>query len=213
MPVAILGPSASVAAYREFVDERLLGEISGGGDAAVAQELHGTNSRIQSFEYMLYDTAHPDREARAAEPPRGYFLAHIAIAILLTGGVLWFMRRSRDGLADFLFFAALVQLMVPVLPVARPHYYVFGILVLAGLYAAEWSQHRGLRARLRIAVAAAAYLLASILDTASWPPAMEYGLATYAALALGGLALWVARCRTQGHLARGVRAVEDFPDG
>jgi len=191
VPVAVMGPSASFTAYREFFYERLLGEALGNGDATVARELHGTNSRIQSFEYMIYNTFHPDREVRAAEPPAGYFLVHIGLSLLLTSGILWVMRRPGDRLAEFLFFAALVQLVVPILPVSRPHYYVFGILVLAGLYAAEWSRRRGLR--WPIAFVALAYLAASILDedTRTW--ALDFGFATYAALALGGLALWAVR--------------------
>ncbi len=142
---------------------------------------------------MVYDTLHPIREERAAEPPHGYFLAHIGIALLLTGGVLWVMRRPGDGLSEFLFFAALAQLAVPILPVSRPHYYVSGILPLAGLYAAEWARRGGLR--WSIAVTAMAYLAASILDTADQTWALEFGLSTYAALALAGLALWAARRR------------------
>jgi hypothetical protein len=193
LPVAIMGPSASLTAYREFVGERLLGEALGNGDPAVAEELHGTNSRIQSFEYMLYDMVHPDRKTRALQPSGEYFLAHIAIAALLTGGTLWAMRRRGGPLAEFLFFAALVQLVVPILPVSRPHYYVFGILVLAGLHAAEWPRRRGLWAGWPTAFATIAYLLASILDAVDQPQALDFGVATFGGLALGALGLWTAR--------------------
>jgi hypothetical protein len=193
LPVVIMGPSAGLTAYRDFAGTRVLPEASGGGDPALAKELRATNSRIQSFEYMVYDTLHPIREARAAEPPYGYLLAHMAIAVLLTGGVLWVMRRPGDRLAEFLFFAALALLAVPILPFSRPHDYAFGVLPLAGLYAAEWQSDGG--PRWPIAIAAIAFLAASILDTDNQTWALEFGLATYASLALAGLALWAARRR------------------
>ena len=31
----------------------------GAGDPSVTEELHGTNTGIQSFEYMMYDALHP----------------------------------------------------------------------------------------------------------------------------------------------------------
>ena len=195
LPVAIMGPSASFTAYREFAVDRMLGEAIGTGDPVVADELHGTNSRIQSFEYMIYDFTHPNRDERAPQPPTIYYLAHVALSVLLTAGALWAMRRRGDALAEFLFFAALVQLVVPILPVSRPHYYVFGILVLAGLFSAEWARRRGLWVGWPVAIASLAYLLTSILDGFDQPLALDYGLASLAALALGGLALWTARRR------------------
>ena len=196
LPVAIMGPSASFEAYREFVVDRMLGEAVGNGDPVVSGELHGTNSRIQSFEYMIYDFANPIRGERAPVPPTAYYLAHIALSILLTAGALWAMRRRGDALAEFLFFAALVQLVVPILPVSRPHYYVFGILVLAGLFSAEWARRRGLWTGWPVAIASVAYCITSILDGVDQRQALDYGVATFAALALGGLGLWTARRRT-----------------
>ena len=196
LPVAIMGPQASLAAYREFVGDRLLGEAVGSGDPTVADELHGTNSRIQSFEFMIYDMVHPDPSERAGEPPRAYYLVHIALSVMLTAGALWAMRRRGDALAEFLFFAALVQLVVPILPVSRPHYYVFGILVLAGLFTAQWARRRGLWLGWPVALAGLAYLLTSILDGVDMRLALDFGVATFAALYLAVLSLWTARRRT-----------------
>jgi len=196
LPVLIMGPSASLTAYREFIGDRLIGEATGAGDPVVADELHGTNSRIQSFEYMLYDFFHPIRDSRAAAPPLPYFLAHIAIAAVLSVLALWAMRRRGDGLAEFLFFAALVQLVVPILPVSRPHYYVFSTLILAGLFAAQWPRRHGLWGGWPLTIAALACVGAGILDAIDATFALDYGLATFAALFLGVLGLIVARRRT-----------------
>ncbi len=198
LPFAIMGPSAGSSAYREFIGERLLGEASGAGNPELAGELHGTNSRIQSFEYMIYDTLHPDRTTRVAQPPVEYFLAHIALSALLTAGALWAMRRRADALGEFLFFAALVQLMVPILPVSRPHYYAFGSLILAGLYAAEWPRRRGIWGGWPLALATTVFVGASILDAIDQHHALEFGVATYGALALAGLGLIAARRPTAG---------------
>jgi hypothetical protein len=196
LPVAIMGPSASLTAYREFIGDRMLGEAVGSGDPVVADELHGTNSRIQSFEYMLYNFVHPDPRERGPQPPTVYYLAHIGLSLLLSAGALWAMRRRGDGLAEFLFFAALVQLVVPILPVSRPHYYVFGIMALAGLFSAQWAQRPGLWVGWPVAIASLAYFFTSIVDGIDQGWALDYGVATFAALALGAFALCAARRRT-----------------
>jgi len=198
VPVIIMGPSASFTAYREFIGDRMMGEATGTGDPSVSEELHGTNSRIQSFEYMLYDVVHPIRDSRAPQPPLPYFLAHIAISAALTAAALWAMRRRADVLGEFLFFAALVQLVVPILPVSRPHYYVFGTLVLAGLYAVQWQRRRGLWTGWPLAIATIAYVLAGALDAIDLEFALDYGLATLAAMLLGALGLMEARKRAGG---------------
>src|SRR5262249_6160704 len=148
------------------------------GDPSVSEELHGTNSRIQSFEYMLYDVLHPIRDSRAPQPPLVYFLVHIAISAALTALALWAMRRRADLLGEFLFFAALGQLVVPILPVSRPHYYVFGTLVLAGLYAVQWPKRQGLWTGWPLAIATIAYVVAGIMDAIDLEFALDYGLAT-----------------------------------
>jgi hypothetical protein len=208
VPVFIMGPSASFSAYREFGVDRLMGEATGGGDPVVADELHGTNSRIQSFEYMIYDAVHPIRESRAPAPPLPYFLAHIAVSALLTAGALWVMRRRGDSLSEFLFFAALVQLVIPILPVSRPHYYVCSALILAGLCAAQWPRRQGLWGGWPLALAAGACLIAGILDAVDLRFSLDYGLATLAALFLAVLGLFVARKRAGAGLQQNAASLQ-----
>ena len=195
LPLLLMGPQAGLSAYHELVAQRLLGEAAGHGAAVVTQELHGTNSRIQSFEYMLYDSLNPERALRAPVPPAGYFHAHIAISAVLTLAILWCMRRRGDPLAEFLFFAALALAMIPILPVSRPHYYALAALAFAGLYAAEWPRRRGLWPGWPTAILGLASIAAGLLAAVNEPFAVDFGLATYAGLAVALQALLVARRR------------------
>jgi hypothetical protein len=213
IPFATMGPSAGFAAYREFVDLRLFGEAARMGDPMVKNELYGTNSRIQGFQYIIYDTLHPDRETRLPQPPMPYLLAHIALSGLFTAGALWAMRRRGDPLGEFLAFAALSLLMIPILPVSRMHYYALGALAFAGLYAAEWRHRRGLWAGWPVAIAGTAFVVTGLLDAMDNEVALEFGFATYAALAVVYLALRERRRRSLGfNRAQGAPQVdEDAP--
>jgi hypothetical protein len=193
LPAAIMGPSAAATAYREFVSERLLGEASGAGDPAVADELHGISTSIQSFEFLFYDVLHPEREGRAAQLPPGYFLAHVAASLAITAGAFWIMRRRRGPVGEYLFFSSLVLLAIPILPVSRPHYFMLGLLAVAGLLAAGEKQSDRPRYRTWEAIAMAAFLAASVVDAARIGWALDFGVATLTGLALAALALRRAR--------------------
>jgi len=196
VPMVVMGWGPALSAYRTFVTERLAGEASGAGDPSVTEELHGTNTGIQSFEYMIYDALHPDRDSRAPRPPQAYFFAHIALSLVLSAAALWAMRRRRDRFGEYLFFAALVLLAIPMLPVARPHYYLLGILAVAGLFVEAGAPTSGWRPARYGAAAALAFLAASIFDAARLGWALDFGVASLAALAIAVLALIKARRET-----------------
>jgi len=193
IPVVVMGWAPALSAYRTFVTGRLAGEASGAGNATVVEELHGTNAGVQSFEYMIYDTLHPDRASRAPAPPQGYFFAHIALSLVLTAAALWAMRRRRDRFGEYLFFAALVLLAIPMLPVARPHYYLLGMLAVAGLFVDVSAPAVGRRPARFVAAAGLAFLAAAILDAARMEWALDFGVASLAALVIAALALDKAR--------------------
>ena len=195
LPVVLMGPTASFEAYRGFVTGRLLGEVNGQGDPLIMNEMHGSHARIQSFEYVIYDTLNPDSVNRPNFPSTGYFIAHLAVSGVLTLAVLWAMRRRGDPLGEFLLFAALAVLVVPILPVARPHYYALAAVAFAGLYAAEWPRRKGLWPGWPVTSVAIAFVIAGLLDALNQHEAVDFGLATYVALALVTLTLVVARNR------------------
>ena len=138
----------------------------------------------------------PSPTGRAAVPPRAYFIAHIAVSAVLTLAVLWFMRRRGDPLTEFMLFAALALLMAPILPVARPHYYALGALAFAGLYAAEWPRRKGLWPGWPVTLVSLPFATTGLLAAINQHEAVDFGLATYAALALVAVTLGVARRRT-----------------
>jgi hypothetical protein len=195
LPFAILGPTAAVAAYRELVYDRLAGEAVGDINPSVAQEMHGTNARIQSFEYILYHLQDPAGDGLESVPPRLYFLLHVGVSLLLTVAALLAMRRRADALGEFLFFAGLALLVVPISPVPRPHYYALGALAVAGIVAHEWSRRRGIW----LGWSALAILLAvpaiEIAVVAEQRQLVNFGAATFAALALAAFCIAAGRNR------------------
>jgi hypothetical protein len=195
LPVAIMGPAASAAAYREFIVDRMAGEVSGPGARNILPEMNGASTTIQSFEYMAYDTLNPVRATRAKTPPKPFLVVHLVISALVTAGALWLMRRRGDPVAEFLFFGALAVLAIPILPVSRPHYFLLGVIPFMGLLAVEWPRHRGLWPGWPAAGVAAATIVFGTLAVSGQHQVLDFGLATYAAVALAFLALLVGRRR------------------
>jgi hypothetical protein len=195
-PVAVMGPVASLHAYSEFLGDRMKGEINGRGDPTVSQELHGTNSSIQSFEYMAYNTLHPDPQTRDPVPPTPYFIAHVAIAALLTLGLLWIMRRGGDPLSELLYLSALAVIMVPILPVSRPNSFAFEVLTFAALLTAEWPRRKGLWPGWPLVALAFATLLVGLLVAFGQREVIDFGVTTYSALWLATMAVITARRRS-----------------
>ena len=105
------------------------------------------------------------------------------------------MRHRTDPLGELLFFGALMQLMIPILPVSRPHYYAIGALTSAALLAHQWSRRRGLWSGWPTVSVLFANAAVGLADALGQPQALQFGLATYAALALGGVALISGRDR------------------
>jgi hypothetical protein len=199
LPFAIMGPTAAAGAYHEFIFDRMVGEASGHGDPTVSGELHGTNSSIQAFEYIAYNTLHPNAHERSRLPPKPYFIAHIAIAGAVTLLALWMMRRRGDALSEILYFAALAQLMVPILPVSRPHYFALEILAFAPLLAAEWERRQaGLWPGWPLMTLGLVNVVIGLLVALGQRQVIDFGLTTYAALALAAMAMVAARRRTLG---------------
>jgi hypothetical protein len=195
LPVAIMGPVASAAAYREFVVDRVGGETKIYGAQTVLPEMNGVGTTIQSFEYMAYDTVHPIRATRAKTPPKPFLIAHLAISALVNAGALWLMRRKGDPVAELLFFGALAVLAVPILPVSRPHYFLLGVIPFMGLLASEWPRYKGLWPGWPTAGVALAMLVCGTLAVSGQHQVLDFGLTVYAAVALAFLALAVGRRR------------------
>jgi Glycosyltransferase family 87 len=195
LPFAILGPKAAVTAYRELIYDRLLGEAVGDINQRVAQEMHGTNARIQSFEYIIYHLQDPAGDDLESVPPRLYFLIHIAVSFLLTIAALLSMRRRADALGEFLFFASLALLVVPISPVPRPHYYALGTLAVAGIVAHEWPRRRGIWLGWRAAAVLLAMLVIEIAVVTEQRQLVDFGAATFAALALAAFCIAAGRNR------------------
>jgi len=195
IPFAIMGPSAAAAAYRELVVGVLMGEATNNINPAVIQELHGSDGPIQSFEYIFFNLSHWPGPAPALVPPHLFFVLHAIISALATAAALLAMRKRADGLGEFLFFAGLACLCLPILPVSRPHYFAIAAIALAGVLASQWSARRGLWPGWTAAALIGVLLLAEIPTVAGVRAFVDLGATTFAALALIVFAIGLGRKR------------------
>ena len=195
IPFAIMGPSPAVTAYRELVVGVLLGEATNNINPAVIQELHGSDGPIQSFQYILYHLSHWPAPAPALMPPHLFFVLHGAISATVTAAALFAMRKRADGLGEFLFFASLACLCLPILPVSRPHYFAIAAIAVAGVLASQWSVRRGLWPGWAATSIIGLLLLAEIPTIAGVQSFVDLGATTLATLALIAYAISLGRKR------------------
>src|SRR5262249_45914669 len=92
-------------------------------------------------------------------------------------------------------FAAVALRVVPLRPRPPPHYHPLAALAVAGLLAHEWPRRQGLWPGWLLLLAGLANILAGLLDAIGLGAALEFGLATFAALALAAIAVAAARRR------------------
>ncbi len=208
IPSAVFGPERTVAYYEEWADVLLVPAVTEGGDQARAKELTDTTAtKSQSFVAVLHNTLHPFASERPAQASPAVRLAHWSIGAALTALTLcavgW--RRSSHGANELLFFGTLILLMLLLSPICHSHYLTSAVPLVMGLIFVDGQRRemtkptRGMMGLLAFFAVANALPLFDDLSLLR-----DFGLATYASLLLGGVAvgiLWRARRSSGQELA------------
>jgi hypothetical protein len=153
IPLTILGPTRTVACYREMTRTVLLPGVGAGEDASRADELtNQTATEGQSILTALHNTLHSNLAHRPPKASSGERLVAYVLGGLLTLATLWAYgwRRGergcvsapRDGLDVVLFFGLLVLDMLLISPVCHLHYFSLALPLVTALLAARWQDQR-----------------------------------------------------------------------
>jgi len=158
VPAVVWGPSGAVRMNRRMIDAVLLPGLANEGDTSRAEELtNHTATDSQSFQAVIHNWRHPNRDARPATADPEAKLAHwgIVLAMLLVTAGAGF-RAARDAPTQLVVFGCAAVIMMLATPVSHLHYYLLAFLLVAGLI------FRDLAGRPRAAIPRLAVLLSLV---------------------------------------------------
>lgn len=153
IPVAGLGVTGAEKAYHSFVDRVLIPGGMGTDTPEQLRELLPMKGENQSFLGVLHNNLYLNFTWDASDDSVNYpataskveRLIHYiisAVFTLLTLGVAW-----RHGLTskanEVIFVGSLMLLMLHITPISHPHYYSFGVVLVAGLWLQGMSRISG----------------------------------------------------------------------
>ena len=220
VPAATLGPAETIAAYEDFYRLTLRGAVANAPDPSTVVEFyHERTGDVMSFRSVLFKTVHLDPDARPLTLAAWYDWAQkllgVAVTILMAAALMRRAPRShparRAGTPDsvptiMLALGLMLLAVIPLVPVAQPHYYMLALVLVMGLMADEWERLGQPRLSRRLGAVLALYATANLLPYLPGLDAlMDHGLAMYAGLALwlvGLVVLW----RRRGEAESGVPA-------
>jgi hypothetical protein len=202
IPAAALGPGRLLATYDDFYRLVLRGATVNAPDPSTVEEFyHEREGGLMSFRSVLFKTLHPDPATRPPALAPGYDWAQkliglgtIALMLIALGGPEFrHGRRRAAGAPDspittVIALGLMLVAVIPLVPVAKPHYYMLSLLLVMGLIADHWER----RGQPRLSPGLSAFLvLYAVANLLPYLPGlyilMDLGLAMYA-----GVALWVA---------------------
>jgi hypothetical protein len=200
VPAAVLGPSGTIAAYDDFDRLVLRGATVNTPDASTREEFyHEREGDVMSFRSVLFKTLHPDPATRPLTLADWYDWAQKLLGLGSTLLLLLALGRAevpsaravegRDSVVTTTIVLGLMLLaVIPLVPVAQPHYYMLELPLVMGMVADDWQRRGRPRLSFGLGVLFSLYTVANLLG---YLPGLErledLGLPMYA-----GLALWVA---------------------
>lgn len=147
VPLLVLGPTRTIACYRDMTQTVLLPGMGAGADASRAEELTDqTATEGQSILTAMHNTLHPRFATRPHKASTTVRLLSLLIGGLLTAATLWAAgwRRRGAGVEEVLFFGLLVVNMLLISPVCHLHYFSLALPLVMALLVRRWQRHEGL---------------------------------------------------------------------
>jgi alpha-1,2-mannosyltransferase len=196
IPLAVFGPTRTVACYQEWVRVLVLPGLGQATDHTRDKELiDATGTDSQSFQVVLHNSLYPDRTTRPPSPSawvrRAHWLAGGLLTVLTLVLAGW---RRKDAIAELLVFGSLVLNMLLLSPVCHLHYFALSVLLFLGLLAAAWEGQPTPHPGWGLGLLGVVHFIANLLpQIPGLEPVRDGGLATYAALLLwvtAGIVLW-----------------------
>lgn len=152
IPVCMMGPYRTMAAYESFYQEVLLPGISADTEGSRGKELTGITSTDSNAPMaVLHNIMYPRRENRPNLIATSVRIAHWIIAGLLTIITLyatgtkkagrWFTGRIEATPTEAMSLGALLLVMFIASPVFHPHYVSMAIPLVTVMISVIWDRH------------------------------------------------------------------------
>lgn len=139
VPALVWGPTGAVDMNRRMIDAVLLPGLANQGDTSRAEELtNHTATDSQSFQAVIQNWRHPDRESRPPTADPEAKLAHwVIVLLMLLATFAVGLRAARDAPTQLTVFGCIGIIMMLATPVSHMHYYILAFPLTAGLIARD----------------------------------------------------------------------------
>ncbi len=190
VPAVVWGPSGAVQMNRRMIDAVLLPGLANEGDTSRAEELtNHTATDSQSFQAVIHNWRHPNRDDRPTTADPEAKLAHwgLVLAMLLATAGAGF-RAARTPPTQLVVFGCAAVIMMLATPVSHLHYYLLAFPLVAGLIFRDLAgRPRAAIPRLAVLLPLVGWAVATTLPLIPDPLCLafrDYGLGTAATVGL-----------------------------
>jgi hypothetical protein len=189
IPTAELGIRGAIKVHEQYADHMIRPALGLGGTTTMHKELISMNRPgDQSLKSILHNYQNWDRATRPEKAGRLTNIAHLAISLVLVGGLAlaYGWRRPHDAIGMLTMIGGLLTLMCVASPKAHTHYFFFAIpLIMALAYRSlEAQPSRLVPSAGTLSVLIFAGFCYALVMVPFWEMRREAGIPLYASLLL-----------------------------